>query len=157
MPALTEILDHPSHNGVYWLRLADASHRSGTRPDVLITEETRLNAVIAERPDILRLDARDCPDKDRLLQALGEALRFPDYYGRNWDALEECLFDLSWWSGPVIVLIAHAHALERETLATLVDIWTEASAAWAQAGRVCVLLLANGHQADTPPANSEGA
>jgi hypothetical protein len=33
----------------------------------------------------------DGPD---LLAALGKALDFPPYYGRNWDAAEECLRDL---------------------------------------------------------------
>lgn len=34
--------------------------------------------------------------KIMLLEALGTALRFPDYYGTNWDAFEECVRDLSW-------------------------------------------------------------
>lgn len=33
-------------------------------------------------------------DGPALLAALGEALAFPAYYGRNWDAAEECLRDL---------------------------------------------------------------
>lgn len=27
---------------------------------------------------------------------LGEGLNFPDYYGVNWDAFDECLNDLEW-------------------------------------------------------------
>lgn len=126
MTTLTEILRDPARNGVY--RLAAAS------PDL---------------PELIRLDARRLADKSDLLAALGHALDFPAYYGLNWDALEECLFDLSWWTGPVIVLIEHADALDRETLATLVDIWTEAATAWAQAGRICVLLLAGADAGDT--------
>src|SRR5262249_46710785 len=33
-------------------------------------------------------------DGPALLDALGEVLAFPAYYGRNWDAAEECLRDL---------------------------------------------------------------
>lgn len=34
--------------------------------------------------------------KQKLLRTLAEELRFPAYFGHNWDALEECLRDLSW-------------------------------------------------------------
>lgn len=42
--------------------------------------------------------------KEALLEALAERLRFPDYFGVNWDAMEECIRDLSWLpTGPVVV------------------------------------------------------
>jgi RNAse (barnase) inhibitor barstar len=45
--------------------------------------------------------------KKALLATLAAQLRFPDYFGENWDALEECLSDLSWLPvGPVIVIHA---------------------------------------------------
>ena len=34
--------------------------------------------------------------KASLLQTLATQLHFPDYFGYNWDALDECLGDLSW-------------------------------------------------------------
>ncbi|MDA8523438.1 barstar family protein [Acidovorax sp. NCPPB 4044] len=34
--------------------------------------------------------------KSELLTALAKAIRFPEYFGENWDALEDCLRDLSW-------------------------------------------------------------
>jgi hypothetical protein len=42
--------------------------------------------------------------KQALLATLATKLSFPDYFGENWDALEECIADLSWLPiGPVIV------------------------------------------------------
>ncbi|SHL38021.1 Barstar (barnase inhibitor) [Pseudonocardia thermophila] len=40
-----------------------------------------------------------------LLTQIGKALRFPGYYGRNLDALEECLTDLSWLPEGEVVLV----------------------------------------------------
>jgi len=40
-----------------------------------------------------------------LLAELSHRLRLPDYFGWNWDALEECLCDLSWLgTGPVVLI-----------------------------------------------------
>lgn len=40
-----------------------------------------------------------------LLDALSSALFFPDYFGRNWDAFDECICDLSWLSPGDVVLV----------------------------------------------------
>jgi RNAse (barnase) inhibitor barstar len=44
-------------------------------------------------------------DKDALLNVLAKELQFPRYFGRNWDALRECLCDLSWVSQHRVVLL----------------------------------------------------
>jgi hypothetical protein len=43
--------------------------------------------------------------KEELLTKLASHLFFPDYFGGNWDAFEECLRDLSWLSVGRVVLI----------------------------------------------------
>jgi RNAse (barnase) inhibitor barstar len=46
----------------------------------------------------------DVSDKMALLGLIAEQLSFPDYFSKNWDALEECLRDLSWLpAGPVVL------------------------------------------------------
>jgi hypothetical protein len=43
--------------------------------------------------------------KRTLMEAVAELLRFPDYFGENWDAFEECMRDLSWMPPGPIVLV----------------------------------------------------
>ncbi len=46
--------------------------------------------------------------KQMLFRCFASALRFPDYFGRNWDAFRDCLFDLSWLNPtPHRILIIH--------------------------------------------------
>ena len=44
-------------------------------------------------------------ERRALLTAIGRELRFPAHYGRNLDALAECLGDLSWLPAGEVVLI----------------------------------------------------
>lgn len=39
-----------------------------------------------------------------LLARLAHGLSFPDYFGANWDALIDCLSDLSWSNAPDVVI-----------------------------------------------------
>lgn len=41
------------------------------------------------------LDSRSIRSKDDFLRTIAEAMRFPDYFGMNWDAVIDCLRDLS--------------------------------------------------------------
>ncbi|WP_330329426.1 barstar family protein [Streptomyces sp. NBC_00536] len=44
----------------------------------------------------VRLDLDGVRSKDELMRRCGEALRLPEHFGGNWDALADCLIDLSW-------------------------------------------------------------
>src|SRR5262245_29338699 len=62
---------------------------------------------------VVRLPGRLSRKQD-LLRALAAGLKFPDYFGYNWDALEECLSDLSWLGGQARVVILHKHVPLRD-------------------------------------------
>lgn len=43
--------------------------------------------------------------KADLLAVLASAGHFPDYFGGNWDAMQDCLRDLSWISNRKVVIV----------------------------------------------------
>jgi len=45
--------------------------------------------------------------KEKLLAVFADKLRFPRYFGWNWDSFEECLNDLSWLPADQGVAIVH--------------------------------------------------
>ena len=44
-------------------------------------------------------------NKTALLESLASLLTFPSYFGHNWDALTDCLGDLSWVDQRLVVLV----------------------------------------------------
>lgn len=52
-----------------------------------------------------KIDLAKARGKSGLFQALAKALKFPAHFGRNWDALNDCLSDLGWLNGDGWVLI----------------------------------------------------
>src|SRR6185436_8524147 len=60
---------------------------------------------------------------DALFSKLAQALELPDYFGHNWDALEECLRE---WLGDVLLVVHEADTLWREApdvALALVELW----------------------------------
>lgn len=87
------------------------------------------------------LDGRQLGDRTSLLAALGRALDFPEYYGGNWDALDECLNDLSWHPGALKLLLTHTDALPADLLASLEDVFADAAIAWQGKREFALYLL----------------
>ena len=67
---------------------------------------------------------------DELLERLGEALHFPDWYGANFDALHDCLTDPDCLPGRGIVLFivgsANLHHSDPNGFSTLIDVFKSA-------------------------------
>jgi hypothetical protein len=76
--------------------------------------------------------------KGELLETLASAGQFPDYFGRNWDALLDCLRDFNWIHEKLIV-ITHSDMPLRASptdCRTYLEILREAANDWTRtAGR----------------------
>jgi RNAse (barnase) inhibitor barstar len=63
-----------------------------------------------------RMRGREMRDSDGVFTQFYEALRLPDYFGWNWDALRDCLSDLHWLSAKhFLVIIDDVHAVLSES------------------------------------------
>lgn len=54
---------------------------------------------------VVTLDGASLKTKAALFKTLSKALSFPGYFGSNWDALDECLSDLSWLDAKQVLLV----------------------------------------------------
>jgi hypothetical protein len=91
------------------------------------------------------LDGRRIGDKAAFLAASAQAMRFPSYFGSNWDALEECLTDLAWAPAAGYVLlydhVAHFASAHPTEWATARAILANAVAHWQARGTPMYVLL----------------
>lgn len=86
----------------------------------------------------LPVDLNLARNKDSLLDALAAALRFPDWFGQNWDALDDCLADLSWLPAVgYVVLLERGEGLrsaDPQSYSAALAIFADASRAWGERG-----------------------
>lgn len=88
---LPALLRHVRHAGIYHL---PSSGRTALKA---AAESAGLAYVECEFGETRELDVA--------LEKLGRCLGFPDWYGNNLDALNDCLTDLSWRDTPETVLL----------------------------------------------------
>jgi RNAse (barnase) inhibitor barstar len=91
------------------------------------------------------LDGKNIGRKEQLLNHVATVLRFPNHFGHNWDALEECLTDLEWVDGDgYVIYFDHIDGLlsaHPDQFETFVEIARDAVASWQEDGEAMVVLL----------------
>jgi RNAse (barnase) inhibitor barstar len=102
------------------------------------------------------LAGQELTSKAEFLAAIAQAMHFPSYFGRNWDAFEECLNDLSWVPAKGYLLIFdQAERFARaqpEEFATALDILRDGIKSWqAQSTPMIVILRGLGQAASDLP------
>lgn len=74
-------------DAIPWLPMSPYLVELGDVP--LLRESLRENGF-----NVFEADATSVTDERGLLNSLGDALGFPDFYGANWAAFEDCVSDL---------------------------------------------------------------
>ena len=91
------------------------------------------------------IDGRKIMRKEQLMNAAATAMSFPDHFGNNWDALEECLTDLEWVDADgYMIYYDHIDGLlttHPDQFETLVEILRDAVGSWKEDGEPMVVLL----------------
>jgi hypothetical protein len=94
-----------------------------------------LSALCRDRDwQLFHIDGKTVTNKAEFLQASAKAMNFPDYFGENWDAFEDCLIDLDWCPARKYILLYTQPenfamnspiqwATARDILAAAVDYW----------------------------------
>lgn len=99
------------------------------------------------------LDGSQVTNKPEFLRMAAQAMRFPEYFGYNWDALEDCLTDLNGeCEAGYLVLYSHADRFattDPEQWNVLLQILHSAIAAWQTTNTPMYVLL----QSPLPLAN----
>ena len=83
--------------------------------------------------------------KEQLMNAAATAMSFPDHFGNNWDALEECLTDLEWVDADgYMIYYDHIDGLlttHPDQFETLVEVLRDAVQSWKEDGEPMIVLL----------------
>ncbi|MCL2658290.1 MAG: barstar family protein [Betaproteobacteria bacterium] len=134
IPRQTSSVTDPAHAGVYRCKSSES--------------QAALDAAHALRFTTASMELATA-NKGIVLESFASALRFPEWFGANWDALADCLMDLSWLDAPgyLIVLRSAPDIAARlgKDYATLIGVLEDAADFWRDEGRPFCILFENGH------------
>src|SRR2546428_12568921 len=120
MGKLLERLSDPTKSGVY---------RSGA-------SEAIEDALRGGALHLVVIDLGDAADKAQLLERLARVLGFPAWFGANWDALADCLSDLSCRPAAGWVLLFKGfEKLAADEQGIFIDVLASAADAWPTRGK----------------------
>lgn len=87
---------------------------------------------------VIEVDFGGISDKAGLLAELARAFALPDWFGHNWDALQDCLCDLSWKeANGYVVLLRGGKGLQTQAMADFamaLDVLASTSDHWRAEG-----------------------
>ena len=104
--------------------------------------EDILDATRGSELRVARIGLDGVSEKGALLDRIAAALEFPRWFGRNWDALLDCLRDLSWSEARGhVLLFENAERLGAGDRQTLIEVLGEAATSWRGTDRSFFAVL----------------
>lgn len=102
------------------------------------------------------LAGQEVTDKQEFLQLCADTFALPDWFGYDWDALYDCLTDLTWENPSAGHLVVYAgwQALaqeEPESFAAVLEIFKQAVVLWQDSPTPMAVLLPVTGREDAPP------
>ena len=129
MGKLLQRLKDPSRSGVYRVARVDE-----------VLDATREGS-----PRVSRVSLAGALDRTELLARVARSLQFPDWFGANWDALEDCLTDLSWLEADGhVLLLEDASGLTPDDFGVFADILSSSAQYWAGRARPFFAVFVQG-------------
>ncbi|WP_291726291.1 barstar family protein [Bernardetia sp.] len=73
--------------------------------------------------EIIEFEGNFLSNKTELHYDLQQKLNFPDYYGKNFDALNDCLYDYEVHQNGTVIVFRHLNYLDEWSITMLLDIF----------------------------------
>lgn len=121
------------------------------QPGVFVVESPPIASRIVRQAEaagffVAQINGSVAETRTAFLNQTARLLQFPDYFGHNWDAFDECIRDLEWLpaSGYVIIWdhFERFAELEQEDWKIALSILERAVDYWRQAGTPMFVFLA---------------
>jgi hypothetical protein len=94
---------------------------------------------------VFRVHGKTIGNKRDFLAATATSLNFPEYFGHNWDAFEECISDPDLTPNQTLIVIFDDMTAfvknEPDQFKTALDILRDAAKTWSDAGKSLLVLI----------------
>jgi RNAse (barnase) inhibitor barstar len=104
---------------------------------------TFLDAAKQSKFQVFHIEGQEITSLDRYFKVLADLFQFPDYFGQNWDAVADCLTDLSWEEGDRILIVYsnYQDLLEGGNREVAMAVWSDAIEFWLRQGVMVAVVL----------------
>jgi hypothetical protein len=102
---------------------------------------TLLDVAKQSKFQVFHLEGQQIASLDGHFKALADLFQFPDYFGENWDAVADCLTDLSWEDGDRILVVYSSYQSWHQGKEVAMKVWSNAIEFWQQQGVTVSVVL----------------
>ncbi|NJM46546.1 MAG: barstar family protein [Alkalinema sp. RU_4_3] len=92
---------------------------------------------------VFHIEGQQITSLDRYFQVLADLFQFPNYFGKNWDAVADCLMDLAWEEGDRVLIVYSNYQDLREdrNWEVAMEVWSDAIEFWQRQGVMVAVVL----------------